>query len=299
MNGIYGYWDNIKGYVAYIGKDSYIDDNNNRDKVHNRPSAYNVQSINRAVQNNPERYEYFVLTEGDFSDKELNEMESQAIAIFKTFKYDYPERSVFNFTKGGDGSTGFKASPETKKLLSELRSGENNPMYGVSNKPSMDTLLKRSAKNNSTGFFRVHVRKHDGCSQGFHYVYKYVNNGKPKTICRVSLKELEEEVKNRNLEWIIVDEDKAKKTINIEANKTKRSPKNNSTGFLYVTIKKDSSYKKGFKFVYVKREDGKRTEISRVSLKSLEEEVKRRGLEWKILDEDKARETLKLDKRSC
>lgn len=24
MKGIYGYWDNVKGYVAYIGKDSNI-----------------------------------------------------------------------------------------------------------------------------------------------------------------------------------------------------------------------------------------------------------------------------------
>lgn len=77
-----------------------------------------------------------------------------------------------------------------------------------------------------------------------------------------------------------------------------QSSARNTTGFFRVSTQKDKTCTKGFMWTYRYRVNGKQKVIRRVSLKSLEEEVKRRGLEWKILDEDKARETLKLDKRS-
>ena len=141
MKGIYGYWDNVKGYVAYIGKDSNIG-KNKRDKRHKYPSGYDDQQINKVLQNNSERYEYFVLAKSNFSEEELNEMESQAIEIFKTYHYDYPEKSVFNFTKGGEGTIGWKHSEETKKKISEANKGEKNWIYGK--KHSEETKLKMS-----------------------------------------------------------------------------------------------------------------------------------------------------------
>ena len=128
-NGIYAYYDNEKEYIAYVGRDVNIGIN----KRHNRhlhPSRYNDQQINKALQNNPERYDYIILAKGEFSDKELNEMESQAIELFKTYKYDYPERSVFNFTKGGEGIRGFRHNDETKKKMSKAQKGEKNHNYG-------------------------------------------------------------------------------------------------------------------------------------------------------------------------
>ena len=82
--GIYGYWDNKKEYVAYIGKDSKINNPFNRNYYHNAPFNHNAQQINKALQNNPDRYDYFVLVEGDFPEDDLNKMESQAIELFKT-----------------------------------------------------------------------------------------------------------------------------------------------------------------------------------------------------------------------
>ena len=118
MKGIYGYWDKKNKYVVYIGKDSHIT-RKERNKAHNRPCYYDKQQINKVIQNNPERYEYFILTEGNFSDEELNSMECEAIEIFKTFKYEYPERSVFNFTKGGDGVSGYIPSEKTRQKISK------------------------------------------------------------------------------------------------------------------------------------------------------------------------------------
>lgn len=102
MKGIYAYWDNKLSYYVYIGKDSNIY-KNSRHYAHLDPSRYEDQPFNRVLQNNPERYEYRVLMKGDYNNKQLNKMEKFCIKHFKTFYYDYPERKVFNFTRGGDG----------------------------------------------------------------------------------------------------------------------------------------------------------------------------------------------------
>ena len=86
-NGIYGYWDTKKECVVYIGKDSNISINK-RHKEHHRHSQYDKQQINRVLQNNKERYTYFILCDGYFTEEELNELEEEAIAIFDTY-YGY------------------------------------------------------------------------------------------------------------------------------------------------------------------------------------------------------------------
>lgn len=114
-NGLYGYYDTEKEYVAYIGKDADIG-NDARHKTHTRPSQYDKQAINRVIQKNPDRYTYFRFIEGEYNDETLNELEKEAIRLFKTYKYDYPERNVFNFQKGGEGGfAGRQHSPNWKQ----------------------------------------------------------------------------------------------------------------------------------------------------------------------------------------
>lgn len=114
-NGLYGYYDTVNEYVVYIGKDADIG-NNKRYNDHKKPSKYDNQAINRVVQNHPERYVYFKFIEGKYDDKTLNELEREAIKIFKTYKYDYPRKNVFNFRKGGDGgSAEGKHNPNWRK----------------------------------------------------------------------------------------------------------------------------------------------------------------------------------------
>lgn len=81
--------------------------------------------------------------------------------------------------------------------------GENNPLYGT--KDSMDTLIKKSLKRNTSGYFRVSIFKDDKMSQGFYYGYQYYEDNKRKCITRVSLVELEKVVKERGLEWFKLD----------------------------------------------------------------------------------------------
>lgn len=101
-SGLYGYYDIKKQYVVYIGEDAHIEDDK-RYNDHKSPSNYNAQRINMVVQNNPDRYVYFKFIEGNYDEENLKKLEKEAIHIFKTYKYDYPEKNVFNFTRGGDG----------------------------------------------------------------------------------------------------------------------------------------------------------------------------------------------------
>ena len=114
-NGLYGYYDTKNKYVVYIGKDANIGDDA-RHKTHNISSQYDKQVINRVIQKNPDRYTYFKFIEGEYNDETLNELEKEAIRLFKTYKYDYPERNVFNFQKGGEGGfAGGQHSPNWKQ----------------------------------------------------------------------------------------------------------------------------------------------------------------------------------------
>lgn len=116
-NGIYYYYDTEKNFVVYVGKDSYID-KNRRHKAH---ISGNGQQIDSIFQNNPDRYEYRVYCEGNFSNEELNDLEIQTIKLFDTFH----RKDTFNYTEGGDGF----GSGENHPMYG--RTGENNPMYGI------------------------------------------------------------------------------------------------------------------------------------------------------------------------
>ena len=161
MKGIYAYWDNKLSQYVYIGKDSKIY-KNKRHNVHLSPSTYDAQQINRVLQNNPERYEYRILMEGDYSNKQLIKMEKFLIKHFKTFKYDYSERHVFNFTKGGDGMDGFKHSEETKKKISEANKGKHHSPeteFKKGEHHSPETEFKKGNKPWNTGKKRPELSK--------------------------------------------------------------------------------------------------------------------------------------------
>lgn len=66
-------------------------------------------------------------------------------------------------------------------------------------KPKLDTKIKMSKNQNSSGFFRVVIRTRNGID---YYEYHYYENGKRKSITRKSIDLLKEAVENRNLEWI-------------------------------------------------------------------------------------------------
>lgn len=177
MIGIYCYQDTFKdNEIVYVGKDSNID-RNVRDKAHHKPSQYNIQQINRVIQNNPKRYKYQVLKKWQ-RDKYHNNL-SNALEILYIRRYT----PRFNFTLGGEGTLGTPSgmkgkshsletrkkmseaqkgkqfSEEHKRKLSEGRKGINNPFYGKHH--SKETIKKLSdgkkGKNNHQykDFYRI------------------------------------------------------------------------------------------------------------------------------------------------
>ena len=63
-----------------------------------------------------------------------------------------------------------------------------------------------------------------------------------------------------------------------------------TTGYYKVYKAKTSRCRQGFIYRYSYFENGKHKSLSSVDLKKLEEKVRAKGLEWTILDEDKAKE---------
>ena len=117
IKGIYQYIDLNNDEVVYIGKDSNLDNNECRAKTHIRPSHYDAQPFNRALQNNPKRYKHEIIHAGYYNDDLLNTLEINAIAEFKILHKG--KRPKFNFTDGGDGSNGYKHSKEVVDKISK------------------------------------------------------------------------------------------------------------------------------------------------------------------------------------
>lgn len=259
--GIYCYIDLTNNKIVYIGKDSNID-RNIRHKQHFHSSTYNKQPFNRVLQNNPDRYEYKVLKKGDFKENFLNALEIIYIKRYKTYR---PQTGHgFNFTIGGDGMTGYKASKETKIELAKA--------------------------HNSTGYFRVMKRKNKSCSHGFDYVYQYTINGTRKLITRADFERLRQKVLLEGLEWFIIDKENADKTYNEYLRNIKKTNEfKNKTGFYRVSIIKRDKRKQSFSFVYQYQINNKRKQIKRKNLYELKEKVLQKNLEWRVISKKNAK----------
>ena len=238
--GIYMYKDNKTGQIVYIGKDSHIDVDE-RHHSHKRPSSYDAQPFNRALQNNPDRYSYKVYCHASSLD-ELNRIEFDLINLY---------RPKFNFRHGGGKGyinpefeyTAVKNGMSTngnqrytiqsmnhkqmissenyeflKELALKLNSGEltEEDVWNISPKvvPTLKSNMKKSNATNSTGFYRVQKRTDKTCKRGFIWQYQYYDeNKKHLHFGRTDLFKLKAEVERRGLPWRILDIDKAIKTI--------------------------------------------------------------------------------------
>ncbi len=221
-----------------------------RHKGHYRKSLYNDQPINRILQNNPDRYEYKILEEGNISQELLNALEMVFIQ-----KYN----PKFNFTKGGDGVSGYKKTSDWKKWFSEnnpmkspiqrKRMRENNPMK---NPDVIRKGLETKRKNNNMPI------KENNPMYGKHHSEK-------------SKRKIGEKNKGR----IYSKEEKQK--ISLSVSKTK-----NKSGFYRVHKEKSKKPKQGFYWVYsyIDEKDKKRKRLQSVDIKILKEKVKKRGLLW-------------------
>ena len=234
-NGIYCYIDNKDDSIVYVGRDSYIHQKA-RHKYHLNKKNHDSQPINRILQNNPDRYNYNVLAQGNFTNDELNNMETLFIEMYDTYNNEHK----FNYTKGGDGVVGFTMSEEHKNILKKCNAGNNyatgskhtdewkrkasyyrrgkfNPNYNK--KFDLNHRLKLS-KNNKSGAYRVFKFKDKRCKKGYRWLYKYYDGKKYRHIYSNALEKLEMKVLEKNLEWIIIDETKYNNSLKEDKNGT-------------------------------------------------------------------------------
>ena len=231
MKGIYCYIDKKTDRVVYVGQDGNIH-RNKRHNDHTEKWSYNKQQINRILQNNSDRYSYNVLAKGNFTDKELNDLESSFIAMYNTFE----DPTKFNYTVGGDcmrgkthpsyksemtvnsnGRVGYNIRYQMKKvcynndraflqnLVDEFNKGnltidEIKKLNKENTTPKKHKITKRDAikhsiKSNKSGYYRVHKK-------GKGYCYTYTINNTKKTIHSKTINGLREKVISNGLEWI-------------------------------------------------------------------------------------------------
>ena len=309
MFGIYCYIDNTNNEIVYIGKDSHIDQQV-RHKAHTLPSRYNDQQINKVIQNNPTRYDYVELIKFDYtpSNEEFNQLEIKHITTLNP---------KFNFTKGGDGLFGYKHSEETKHKMSKAQVGEKNHRYGKppwnkgkTNVYSEETLKKMSDARKGKNYGLVGKNHPSYGKKPWNNGKKWSDEVKQKISESHKGKKLSEETKQKlseklsgenNPNWGKHHSEETKQKIR-DANLGNKHSKNtkiqmsatrNTTGFYGVHKKTNNRVKQGFEWCYQYRdENNKKRSISSVDFNKLESKVKKRGLEWFILDDEKAKQTL-------
>ena len=175
--------------------------------------------------------------------------------------------------------------------------GYNNESGGNTNKTmSPESKKKNSEAHTSTGFYLVSKIPNKTCKRGFTWAYRYRDeNGKPTSIMRTDLSELEEKVNSEGLPWEILDAEKAVASINEDKQNVSEtfSRLNNTTGFFRVSKKTDKKCKQGFTWSYRYTDgNGKRKIIKDVSLSKLMLKVTMKDLPWRIGDIDKALDTI-------
>ena len=318
--GIYCYIDKKNDNIVYVGKDSHIDEGR-RQRAHEQPHRYNEQQINRVIQGNPSRYRYEVLWEvDDCSDNHLNQMEMYFISEHKP---------TFNFTRGGDGAVGFKHSEEFKTNRSNSYKGRNNPNYkdfarvvkaglsegqqryllvhqGINIGISVDrkmldalaSLLNRDEieVNEAKSIIQTHHIRRGKEHEQYKEHARVVHGGFRREKENYCLMFDSRQVCNSTNKAFLLDlADKINAGQDMEFIQEEirdyKMKSRNKTGFYRVDKCNNNSYKQGFFWRYRCNENGQSKSLSSTSLMELERKVVNAGLEWRVVDERKARES--------
>ena len=90
--------------------------------------------------------------------------------------------------------------------------GEKNPNY--KKKFELNEKLELSNTTGSSGIYRVTKTKAQGYKLGFKWLYQYIDeNGKHVQISSIDIHKLKQKVLDRGLAWVVLDEGKAKASM--------------------------------------------------------------------------------------
>lgn len=123
--------------------------------------------------------------------------------------------------KISEANKGKVMSEEAKAKLSKAHKGkvlseEHKRKLSESHKGIIHTKkskLNMSKSHNNTGLYKVDIYHLKQLTQGFTFRYRYIKeDGKESFLSSVSLLKLKEKVISQGLDWVILDEEKAKLT---------------------------------------------------------------------------------------
>lgn len=273
--GIYAITHKESGKM-YIGQSINIERRFKQHCIQPNKGSY----IDNAIKKHgKETFTFKTLLECDKS--QLDDEEHAFIKLYGTYKNGY------NLTWGGD--------------MKEHGNPMNNPLFAKKNadarrgKPLSEIHRENLGKSrNTTGFYRVSKQKDKRVVQGFSYRYIYPiengHNGKKRKIMSNDILKLEERVVAQGLEWKVLNEVLALKTIEESSMLNSKRAKQHATGIYRVIKHFDKTLKQGFDWRYQDFRDNKVVYISSVNPSDLKERVLNKGFDWIVVNEDKARE---------
>lgn len=165
-----------------------------------------------------------------------------------------------------------------KNLPWEKLPGEYDSIPPYKKEESKNKIFFDSKSHISINSAYIYKHKCSKCKRGFIFTYCYNDKNKErKTISSVDLEKLEKKVKAKKLPWRGIPQyEEIEKYIPYEKN---------ITGYYRVSKIKRKRTKQGFTFRYTYKQNGKQKMIDNVDIKKLEQEVKKRGLVWRKIQQ--------------
>lgn len=164
---------------------------------------------------------------------------------------------------------------------------------------NMENFEKYGFKTNcnTTGIKHVYKSKNNS-KQGFSWCYKKIINKETYKFSSVDLRILKQKVLNNDLDWIILDEDKAKESFmdNLKNFKKKKYLGTSIGTGIKNVYKSEKNSKLGLEWCYNKKINKNRYYFSSFDLEILKQKILNKGLDWEILDEDLAKKSFKENK---
>ena len=149
-------------------------------------------------------------------------------------------------------------------------------------------LEKLNELNDISGFLNVSKCKINNV-KGFHWVYRYNEDGRTRNIVNSHLSILKHIVISKNLPWEIIDESQAKKSVNLE--ESNYHLYDNGFGVLFLDI----FYRKYNPFNGFWHYKFNKIDLYDVDLENLKNDVKKNNLPWIILNKKNFLNSIKID----
>ena len=265
--GIYIITNKITG-KQYIGQSKHI---KRRIKEHKQLKDIKTSYVEKSIKKYGwENFTWDILWE--CSQNELYAEEKKFIRLYGTRVQGY------NLTWGGE-------MEEFGNPMYNPDIARRNGQSRVGIKHSKERKLKIAKTKTTTGFYRVSLESCKKCKFGFIYRYEYNQNGKKKYIRSTDIKKLKKKIIQKGMEWIVLDENLANKTIDICNKNLKKQIEEHSTGIFRVIKHKDKSMNKGYIYRYTYYDNGVPHYMENKSLGKLKQRVISKGLEWLELRE--------------